>query len=66
MIALNHVEYLESLGTTWQAEPLCDAPRGLLALELHVISFDSNYYGTAKGILIPIVVHTDLIGSLRP
>lgn len=40
----------ESLGVTWKAEPLCDAPRGLLALDLHVVTFDSNYYGTAKGI----------------
>ncbi|KIJ54354.1 hypothetical protein M422DRAFT_73814 [Sphaerobolus stellatus SS14] len=36
-------------GTTWQAEPVCDAPRGSLLLDLHIISFDGNYYGSTKG-----------------
>lgn len=42
----------EYLGTTWQAEPVCDAPRGIVPLDLHVVSFEGNYYGTIKGISI--------------
>lgn len=53
------IEHAEFLGTTWHAEPLCEAPRGLLVLDLHVVSFDSNYYGTAKG---TITIHC-LYGS---
>ena len=49
-MALKYNHPSDSLGTTWQAEPLCDAPRGLPTLDLHVVSFESNYYGTAKGI----------------
>ncbi|EJC97866.1 uncharacterized protein FOMMEDRAFT_143407 [Fomitiporia mediterranea MF3/22] len=39
----------ECLGTTYDAEPVCDEPHPAITLELHVIVFESSYYKTHPG-----------------
>ncbi|KAF8580136.1 Serine/threonine-protein kinase [Ramaria rubella] len=55
----------EHLGITWKAEPVCDAPRGSLTFDLHVVSFDSNHYGTVKGTLFGMKKLEEIEKELR-
>ncbi|KAL5519904.1 hypothetical protein ACEPAG_1564 [Sanghuangporus baumii] len=42
-------ERKEYLGTTFDAEPICDEPHDNISLELHIIVFESSYYKTQPG-----------------
>ena len=39
----------DGLGTTYLAEPVCEDSNATIPLELHVISFDSEYYSSNQG-----------------
>ena len=39
----------ECLGVTYNAEPVTDDQESTLALELHVVTFESSYYKTQQG-----------------
>lgn len=40
---------LESLGTVYLADPVCDDVNTTLPLELYVVTFHSQYYTTSQG-----------------
>jgi len=39
----------DCLGTTYQAEPICDEVAATLPLEVHLVTFDTHYYTTHQG-----------------
>ncbi|KAJ3727200.1 kinase-like domain-containing protein [Lentinula guzmanii] len=39
----------ECLGVTYAADPLCDDVNATLPLQLHVVTFDTQYYSTTQG-----------------
>ncbi|KAI0266451.1 kinase-like domain-containing protein [Gloeopeniophorella convolvens] len=39
----------DCLGTVYQAEPICDDVTATLPLEVHLITFDTQYYATHQG-----------------
>ncbi|KAH9956146.1 hypothetical protein BC827DRAFT_1139950 [Russula dissimulans] len=39
----------DCLGTTYQAEPICDDVTATLPLEVHLVTFDTHYYTTHQG-----------------
>ena len=41
--------YTEGLGTVYMADPVCDDVNTTLPLELHVVTFNSQYYTTNQG-----------------
>lgn len=41
--------FIESLGLTYSAEPVCDDSSEAAALELHVVVIEANYYRTQQG-----------------
>lgn len=56
VLHLYRLEYLpveeECLGITYLADPLCDDVNATLPLEVHTISFNSDYYTTTQGQII--------------
>jgi hypothetical protein len=44
-----HLVEEECLGMTYLADPLCDDVNATLPLEVHTISFNSDYYTTTQG-----------------
>ena len=43
----------DGIGVTYLADPVCDDVRATLPLEVHIITFASNYYMTSQGTLAP-------------
>jgi hypothetical protein len=49
VITISNLPHIETLGTMYMADPICDDINATLPLELYVITFESHYYTTSQG-----------------
>ena len=48
-VILQPKQFTDCLGTIYQAEPICDDIAATLPLEVHLVTFDTQYYTTPQG-----------------
>ena len=49
LLTLCLIYFIEGLGMTYLADPICDDVHATLPLEVHIITFTSSYYTTSQG-----------------